>query len=463
MSKRKNQWLLLVSLALPVSSWGIDIQQAYRLVMQNSNQLKASHSAYQAASDAASVTTREWMPRINAEGYFNRGNFDGSPTTTRSDFDGVDIIAEQTLFDYSSIAEAMGAKYVRQLAAYKDKLMQQQQIQQTVKAYFDVLLSRHLLALATLNKKLLKTGLYQIQVAQNLHLKTPDEVAFVRSDYEDAIADYLKARTAYSDSIAQLEHLLQTKVSRISPLKEGVIFKVQPPPPLSVWERRAQQHNLALRALQVGEALADKDVSMQYGKHLPKVSAYGSYNVLHNKGVLAYDGNVYGVAANNTHLHGYSFGLKATMPLFSGGVVSAEVSSAEHKRQEILYQIAQLQSDIELKTRNDYLMLLTDYEKVKAQRSAVHASQEAYRITQKEMHENTKTELDVLKAQAKYDLAQQNYQQSVFDYFKRYIDLHADAGELNDAVIYELNQSINTGKSIAISQFDRYPMQDLHF
>ena len=280
----------------------------------------------------------------------------------------------------------------------------------------------------------------------------------MQSDYDDAIADYLRARTAYSDSIAQLEHMIQQPVHSISPLKPGIIFHIQPPPPLRVWERRARKHNLAIRALQVGEELADKQVSMEIGKHLPTVAAVGSYNVLHNKGVLAYDGRAYGVAANNTHLHGYTVGLKASIPLFSGGVVSAEVASAEHKRQEVFYKLAQVESDIELKTRNDYLMLLTDYEKVKAQRGAMRASHTAYRLRVKEMQEHTKTELDVLKAQAKYDLALQKYEESVYDYFKRYIDLHADAGELNNAVIFEINQYINPRRHIRVTQFDRYPL-----
>lgn len=439
-------------------SSALDIQQVYRLTIHNSNRMKASHSAYQAASAEASVGTRSWLPSINAEGFFNRGNFSGSPTTTLADFDGVDIIARETLFNYSAIAEAMGAKYVSQLALYKDKLVQQQEIRSTIKDYFDLLLSRQLLKAATLNKQLLKTGLYQIKVAKNLHLKTPDQVAFVQSDYDDAIADYLRARTAYSDSIAQLEHMIQQPVHSISPLKPGIIFHIQPPPPLRVWERRARKHNLAIRALQVGEELADKQVSMEIGKHLPTVAAVGSYNVLHNKGVLAYDGRAYGVAANNTHLHGYTVGLKASIPLFSGGVVSAEVASAEHKRQEVFYKLAQVESDIELKTRNDYLMLLTDYEKVKAQRGAMRASHTAYRLRVKEMQEHTKTELDVLKAQAKYDLALQKYEESVYDYFKRYIDLHADAGELNNAVIFEINQYINPRRHIRVTQFDRYPL-----
>ena len=103
-------------------------------------------------------------------------------------------------------------------------------------------------------------------------------------------------------------------------------------------------------------------------------------------------------------------------------------------------------------------MLLTDYAKVKAQRSAMRASHEAYTLRVNEMHEHTKTELDVLKAQAKYDLASQKYEESIFDYFKRYINLHADAGELNNAVIFEINQYVNTKHNIRITQFDRYPL-----
>lgn len=458
MPHNMKKWIPILLCAVPLTSFALDIQQAYRLTIKNSNRVKASQAAYQAASSEASVGTRAWLPSINAEGFFNRGNFDGSPTTTRADFDGVDIIARETLFDYSAIAEAMGAKYVRQLASYKNQLVQQEEIRSTIKAYFDLLLSRQLLKAATLNKRLLKTGLYQITVAKNLNLKTPDQVAFVQSDYDDAIADYLRARTAYSDSIAQLEHMVQSRVHSICPLRPHVISHIQPPPPLSVWERRARHYNLALRALQVAEALADKRVSMEVGKHLPTVSAVGSYNVLHNKGVLAYDGHVYGVAADSTHVHGYTVGLKASIPLFSGGVVSAEVDSAEQKRQEIFYKLAQLQSDIALKTRNDYLMLVTDYAKIKAQRGAMRASHLAYQLSIKEMQEHTKTELDVLKAQAKYDLALQKYEQSVFDYFKRYIDLHADAGELNNAVIFEINQYINANHCTRLTQFDRYPL-----
>ncbi len=450
----------IVVTLMPLSSFALDIQQTYDLAIANSNIIKASNSNKQSVLSAAQVATRSWMPNIQAQGFFNRGNYQNTGVGSSADFDGVNIIAKQTLFDYAKIAEAMGAKYVRALAEDNFQLTQEVEIQRTVKAYFDVLLSKHLLSLASLNRKMLKTGLYQIRIAKNLNLKTPDEVEFVASDYEDAIAEDLKARTDYSDAIALLENLIHQPIHFLRPLKQNIIFKVQPPPPLSVWQQRARLHNLAIRALEVSAQIAEKHVQMEFGKRLPEVTAVGSYNVLHNSGVLAYNGMVYGVPANQTnHIHGYMFGVQASVPLFTGGVISAETSSAEQKHQEILYKLADVQSAVALKTRNDYLLLRTDYEKLKAERSSVQASSLAYHLTRVELNEHRKTQLDLLKAQAKMGLAQQKYQEAVFDYLKRYIDLHADAGELNAAVIYEINQYVDLNKRITISQFDRYPIK----
>jgi outer membrane protein len=459
MIKRNKKIIAALLCCCITPSFALDVQQIYNLAMNRSNSVKAGDSTRKAVNDDASVATRSWLPNIEAQGYFNRGNYDGGNTLTRSDFDGISVIARQTLFDYSAIARAMGAKYVRSLASYKFKIVKQTEIVKSINAYFDLLLSKHLVGLANLNRQMYKTGLYQIRVAKNLNLKTPDEVEFVQSDYEDAIAEDLKARTAYSDSIALLENMIHQKVNYINPLKTNVVRHVQPVPPLSVWEQRARKNNIAIRALQVGLQIADKDIDAQVGRHLPQVSAVGSYNVLHNKGVLAYGGMAYGVSSNQSnHIHGYSIGIEATIPLFSGGTVSAKVSSAEQKRQAVLYKIAQVESDVALKTRTDYFLLKTDREKVKAQRRAVHASQLAVHATREQMKAHRKTELDLMKAQAKLGLAQEKYQESIFDYFKRYIALHVDAGELNGAVIYEVNQYIDHNRRIKITQNDRFPI-----
>lgn len=442
-----------------VNSIALDIQQTYTLSMQNSNKVKASNSGRQAEMSDAKMATRSWLPDIEAQGFFSRGDFHDSGVNTRSAFDGVNIIARQTIFNYAKIVEATGAKYVRDLANDNFQLTKEVEIQRAVRAYFDVLLSKRLLHLADLKKRMLKTGLYQVRVAKDLNLKTPDQVEFIQSDYEDAIAEDLKARTAYSDAIAVLENLVHRRVQFIRPLKQDIVLKVQPPPPLSVWLLRARKHNLAIRMLQLSAVIAQKQVEMEFGKRLPQVSAIGSYNVLHNKGVMAYDGIVYGVTSTEAnHLHGYSVGLEASVPLFTGGVITVRQDAAEQKRQQVIYKLAEAQSLLALKTRTDYLLLQTDHAKVKAERSSVHASSIAYHLTQAELKEHRKTELDLLKAQAKLGLAQQKYQEAVFDYLKRYVDLHADAGELNAAVIYEINQYVDPHRRIAISQFDRYPI-----
>lgn len=459
MAKRKKIVLAVLLGVMVIPGFSLDIQQVYHLALKRSNSVKSGAATQQALNDEASVATRAWLPSIDAEGYFNRGNFDGTHSLTRSDFDGVSIIARQTLFNYSDIARAMGAKYVRSLADYKFQITKQLEVVKSVKAYFDLLLAKRLADLAQLNKNMYKTGLYQIRVAKSLHLKTQDQVEFVQSDYEDAIADYLKARTAYSDVIALMETMIHQKIILINPLKANIVLTMQQPPPLRVWERRARQHNLAIRAMQASLDLADRDISIAVGDHLPQVSAVGSYNLLHNKGVLAYDGRVYGVSSNQAnHIHGYSIGLEATIPIFSGGQASARVSSAEQKRDALAYQLQQVVSDVSLKTRSDYMLLRSDYEKIKAQTRGVRASELAVRAVSAEMHEHQKTELDLMKAKAKLGLAEEKYQESVYDYFKRYIDLHVDAGQLNDAVIFEINQYINHAKRIKIHQSDRFPL-----
>lgn len=459
LNQLKKIVIILCALSVCVTASAINLNQAYRKAMAQSYFLKSKSSEREATKSAAGVPLSMWLPQLTAHGFLNTGHFDVDGEGRQANFSGVDVMARQTIFSYAKIAQAMGSKYTRALADIHYGLDKQSLTKKVVDAYFDVLLTKHLFELSQFNQKVVKVGLNQIKIAKDLKFKTPDQVAYIESDYDDAIAEKLKARALYSDSIAQFEHLINVKADCIHTLKTNIFTKMPPPPGLMVWERRARLHNLDIRALQLAIQLAKLDARAQKSGFLPTVNAYAGYDWLRNRGAIIDDGRVLGPAsANSTRMHGYVVGLQASLPLFSGGATVNKVNAVAHTISRLEYALAEAQSDVALKTRNDYLMLITAREQVKAEKQAVAANQLAVKLYKVGVKQHTKTNFDLMKMQAKLGVSKEKYLKALFNYMKRYIELHADAGQLNRYVIIELNQYLNPNKTLPISQIDRYPI-----
>lgn len=451
----------IAMLSFVSSAVAINLNQAYQKAMTHSYFLKSKSSERDALKSAAGVPLSMWLPQLSAHGFLNTGHFDVDGANRNVQFNGLDVMAHQTIFSYAKIAEAMGSKYTRALADIRYGLEKQALTKKVVDSYFDVLLAKHLLELSEFNQKVVKLGLHQIKVAKDLQFKTPDEVAYIESDYDDAIAEKLKARALYSDAIAQFEHVINGHVNKIQSLRTDVLAKMPPPPSLAVWEQRARMHNLDIRALQLAIVLARLDARKERSGFLPKVDAYAGYDWLRNRGAIINNGQVLGPSsADATRMHGYVVGVQASLPLFSGGATFNKVNAAAHTVSRLQYALAEAQSDIALKTRNDYLMLITAREQVKAEKQAVAANQLAVKLYQLGVKEHTKTNFDLMKMRAKLGISKEKYLKALFDYMKRYVDLHADAGQLNRFVIIELNQYLDRHQALHISQIERYPVAD---
>ncbi len=450
---------LVILLFLSLEASALNLNQAYHKAMTQSYFLKSKSSERDAIKSAAGVTLSMWLPQLTAHGFLNTGHFDVDGVNRNVHFNGLDVMARQTIFSYAKIAEAMGSKYTRALADIRYSLEKQVLTKKIVDSYFDVLLAKHLLELSEFNQKVVKLGLHQIKIAKDLQFKTPDEVAYIESDYDDAIAEKLKSRALYSDAIAQFEHVINSRVNKIQSLRSDALTKMPPPPGLAVWEKRARLHNLDIRALQFAIVLAKLDARAKKSGFLPTVDAYAGYDWLRNRGAIIDDGQVLGLASTDaTRMHGYVVGLRASLPLFSGGATVSKVNAVAHTISRLEYALADAQSEIALKTRNDYLMLVTAREQVKAEKQAVAANQLAVKLYQVGVKEHTKTHFDLMKMRAKLGVSKEKYLKALFDYMKRYVDLHADAGQLNRFVIIELNQYLDRKQALHISQIERYPI-----
>ncbi|PHQ78364.1 MAG: hypothetical protein COB66_09055, partial [Coxiella sp. (in: Bacteria)] len=203
--------------------------------------------------------------------------------------------------------------------------------------------------------------------------------------------------------------------------------------------------------------IAQQNVGVAEAGFMPSLNAYASYNVVHNKGVLMNDGRVLGEATGGRRIRGYAVGLSASLPLFSGGATMMGSRAAEHMLERAQYSLDEAHADITLATRNDYLMLRTDNEKIKAQLRAVKANKLALHLATLEMNAHTKTQFDVMTIKSKLMLSHVHYLTAVFDYMQRYVDLKADTGTLNQYVIYELNQYLSK-QHLVLSKHDRFPI-----
>jgi outer membrane protein TolC len=123
--------------------------------------------------------------------------------------------------------------------------------------------------------------------------------------------------------------------------------------------------------------------------------------------------------------------LIGNLPLFSAGVIEADVRTAWSRlRQAALYQ-SYLRRQIDQDVQNGYDTLLTSQQEIMDLNTEVQAGADALRQSEELLKNGLAIPLDVLTAQQTLLDAQLNYTSASFDRTVFYLDLLRSTGDLN--------------------------------
>jgi len=445
--------LIAVSL-FSSSAWAasLGLAEAWQAATNHDPTFAAARAQWEAGRTHAAQGRALWMPTLTAQG--SAGRADQQTQTSGAAFsapgfgstNGVDFqtsinngtsrqwafVAEQPLYDPGRRADFTAQKNTAAAAEAQFQMARQDLLLRTTTVYFAVLNARaQLVALRRLH-----AAAEQARATAQARYESGDiPVTDMREAQASADAigvQELDTQTALTLSEAAFTDLTGLEPLALKDLPETESAELPAPDPLDSWTQRALvgSPQLAMQRLAVETASAQV---ARYGMlNSPKIS------VVAQVGHDSLQGNGDFGAADITARQA-SISLQASVPLFTGGMRSAQHHEAQALERKAGADLEAADQQLRQQTRTAWLNLTTAAARVHALQRLRGSTQDRLGATRLGVEIGDRTALELLNAQADFLRAGTDFQRAQAEWLLADLRLHAVAGALSEADLQRID------------------------
>jgi outer membrane protein len=452
--KRASLCVLLLY-AASAGAAGLGVSDAWQAAMRHDPAFEAARAQWEAGRTHRAQARALWMPTLSAQGSLGRA--DQESRTTGAAFaapgfgstTGVDFrtsvtagnahqwafVAEQPLWDAGRKAAFTEQKNVANMAEAQFVQARQDLLLRTARAYFAVLNSRA-----------------RLDALRRLHAAAERARATAQARYENGdipVTDMREAE-ASADAIgvqqldAQAAVLLSEAAFTDLTGMDAVALKTLPDTEpaeapatdaLETWTQRAlaDSPQLALQRLAAATAAAQVD---RYGAFTsPKVSVVAQLG----RDSLQGSGDF---GSSDLGSRQASIALQASIPLFTGGMRSAQRDEARALARKAGADLQAMEQQLRQQVRAAWLGLTTSAARVRALQRLRGSTQARLGATQLGVEIGDRTALELLDAEADRLRSGTDFQQAQADWLLADLQLLAVAGALSEADLERVDQHL---------------------
>lgn len=433
----------LVTAQTPV---GNDLLSVYQQAVDNNADLAAARARYQAVLERIPQARAGLLPQLSAGAQLADVQVDvdtsmGERSLSRSSLV-YQATLSQPLFRADRWYQLQAAQASGEQAALEFSATQQELILRSAEAYFTVLRAQDSLAAVKAEETALKRQLDQANERFEVGLSDRTDVLQAQAGFDAARAGRLLAERQVSDAFENLEALTAQSYQRLDGIRHSLPVLAPVPNDASQWVETAARQNLNLQAGQLAVVVAEESLRQRRAGYAPTLDAVAQYQTGDNDGL----GFTNSVDVPGLPMPRYtgdasqrSIGLQLTIPLFSGGLTTAQSREARYVLEQVEYQREGLRRQVVQNTRNLFRAVNTDVEQVQARRQAIISSQSALEATEIGYQVGTRNIVDVLDAQRLLYATVRDYNNARYDYILDNLRLKQVAGTLSPADLQALS------------------------
>ena len=433
-------WFASASAASPINQPGaLTLSQAWGIAMQNDPTYHAAISEREAGQTNRAIGRAGLLPQVNASlgRHKIRGTLEGpgacGPTCTDLNYISRtnEIRATQTVFNWGRFAEYRQghARADYSLAVFDTKA--ESSTLNLVNRYFQTLLSYENVVLAKgklqANDKQLKASQRRLDGGEG----TIPELRETLSRRDLSRADLIKAEDGLIVARRELQEMLGEAPSQITSLRRD--FTPQPLVPATEqdWLSMAMANNAEIHSALQNLRVSDQEIDRRFGGHLPTLDVVAARRKVDAETLSTRD-----QSSITT-----SIGIQLALPIYSGGLVSAQVKQARHNRERAAQELAATRERVAVEVTRQFQAVVNGARRIDALALAVESSAEALKATEMGYQMGTRTVLDVLDAEEQSYRSQLDLTQARLQYALARLTLAGAAGQLNAAAIDNIDST----------------------
>lgn len=394
---RLLRWSLLAGATAMIAPAALadELRDALIMAYKSNPSLQAARAQQRATDEGVPIARAAGLPSLSGTAtYTEFTSASGSNASTSAPDRNIDAGAALSVPIYAGggVKNSIRAAETRVLAGRSDlRGIESQVFTQAVTVYMDVILAQEVVKLNRANVQRLEVNLQATRDRFEIGDLTRTDVA--QSESRLALARG-QVRSAEANLIAARERYIQI----VGKEPENLA----PPPPLAAMPANADDavafaldHNPDLLASRDRAKAAGYDVKVAGASRMPRVSVFA------NAGYTDYLGTRGGVLSSSTLQNGTSTtaGVRATIPLFQGGLPAAQRRAAQAREDVALEQQVGIERSVISAVRSAYAQWQAAQSLIASSQTAVDAANLSLEGVRAENTVGNRTIIDILNAE----------------------------------------------------------------
>lgn len=433
--------------AIPMAAQGADLWDVYQLALQNDPAYQQAQANYQAALENKPIARAGYLPNLSLNASKSKSWTDGTTlnqigtgsngqpilgnvnTSTSGRNTQYGLQLTQPIFNWGAWESIKQADASIAEAEAIFEAAQQSLIVNTATAYFAVITARDTLAADHAASEANAKQLEQAQAQFKVGTVPITNVEQAQAAYDQSVATEIGAQQQVINAEESLRAITGEPVGELQEPPADMPLNAPNPNNPQPWVDQATKVNPNLLAAQAAAEVAARAVGIKQAGHYPTLGLTASYN--HN--------NSSGTIFNTSDVNQKQIMLNFSLPLFSGGGVSAQVTQAQRQYDAAQDQVQLVSRQTVQQARTAYLGVLTGISQVNALRQSVKSNQTALKATQVGLQVGTQTIVDVLLAVQNLTTAQTSFAQARDNYLTSLLTLKQAAGTVDVQDVKQIN------------------------
>lgn len=389
----------------------LSLKEAQEIALKQHPEIMSSDYHAQASGQAVQEARSSYYPQANANAvraFASNGTrlaaAGGLNNPTVIDRGSYGIGVTQLITDFGRTNHQVdAAKGQAEAQAAKLLSTRDQVLFGVTSAYYNVLRAQKIVHVAKATQQTRQTFMEQVGSLHDAKMKSDLDVSIARQSVNEANLLALRAENELDNAQADLSQALGYATSQ----HFGVLDDVAPTPLADTLEsllQRAKDHNPELRVLEAQLRAAHQQAEAEASTHYPTLSAigYAGENPMRDNSQL--------------DAHYAAAGVTLSIPLFTGGKLSATQKRAEYQEKATEQDMQDKQNQIARDVRVIWNNVQTAYKNIAVSEDLRKTSKEALDLTQARYELGKSSIVDLAQAQLGQTQAEIAYSNATYDY-----------------------------------------------
>lgn len=441
-----KRFLASLAALVAVSSFGVDLKQAYQDALQNDPVLAGAIANNKLSHENLWQGVSLLLPSINASANRGRSDFERGVgggdlpfviADGESENAGWSVNLNQAIFDAQAIFQFFAIRKQIKGADWELLATEQALVLRVAEAYLNVLQAQDSLESSIAAEEAVQRQLEQVQQRFDVGLVAITDVLDATASYDLAVVDRLSARSNHGIFFESLRTVTGVDYNELGKITDDLPIESPQPADEEEWVRAAMAGNPQIQAAkaQWDAAKNSRQASLSYLVPSLRMSASKRYN----EDPLS----VFTDQSTTT-----SISVSASVPLFQGGRNISSVRSSAWTAERAKQAYIQAQRTVTRDTRNFFRLVQRDVDRVSARYKSIQSTQASLEATQTGYEVGTRNIVEVLQKQQQLYSAIFAYATSRYTYVLNGLRLKQTVGSLSSEDLEQLNAYIDNTDTV---------------